>query len=63
MSRVICCRVIDEDIIEGKSIVVVEDPVEAHRSVTACHVNDDLIGAGVCSSMGTSITGLLFLAW
>lgn len=63
MSHVICSRVIDEDIIKGKSIVVIEDSMEAHRSVTACHIDDDLIGAAVCRSMGTCVTGLLFLAW
>ena len=63
MSRVICSRVIDKDIVKGKSIVVIEDSMEAHRSVTACHINDYLIVAAVCSSMGTCVTGLLFLAW
>lgn len=63
MSCVICSRIIDKDIIKGKSIVVIEDSMEAHRSVTTCHINDDLTGAAVRSSMGTCVTGLLFLAW
>lgn len=63
MSHVICSRVIDKDIVKGESVVVIEDSMEAHRSITACHINDDLTGVAVCSSMGTCVTGLLFLAW
>jgi hypothetical protein len=63
VSHAICSRVFDEDIIKGKSIVVIEDSMEAHRSVATCHINDNLIAAAVCSSMGTTVTGLLFLAW
>lgn len=65
MSRIVRSRVVDEDIVKGKSVVVIEDSMEAHRSITACHINDDFtaVAAAVCSYMSISVTGLLFLVW